>query len=70
MPLTRRHHRTKTHLGYQVTQLGLGTYRWITPHGLGRLVTTTGTRPFTPLRNSHGESIGELYFADRLGLSH
>ncbi|HWJ82778.1 MAG TPA: hypothetical protein VNS55_11120 [Nocardioides sp.] len=47
-PLTRRHHRAKTHAGYQLRQLGLGTYRWITPHGLGRLVTPTGTRRFDP----------------------
>jgi hypothetical protein len=30
-PLTRYHHRAKTHDGYQVCQLGLGVYRWVTP---------------------------------------
>ncbi|MDZ5620610.1 hypothetical protein SFC88_07235 [Nocardioides sp. HM23] len=41
-PLTRTHHRVKTHKpGYDVCQLGLGVYRWATPHGLARLVTTT-----------------------------
>ncbi|KAA1420970.1 hypothetical protein F0U44_01105 [Nocardioides humilatus] len=42
-PLTRRHHRAKTHLGYRCEQLGLGIYRWTTPHGLVRIVTPHGT---------------------------
>jgi hypothetical protein len=42
-PLGRQHHRAKTHLGYQVHQLGLGVYLWRTPHGLWRLVDGTGT---------------------------
>jgi hypothetical protein len=63
-PLTRTHHRVKTHAGYELRQLGLGVYRWVTPHGLGRLVTTGGTRRFEPIISASG-SIGELYFADR-----
>jgi hypothetical protein len=63
-PLTRKHHRAKTHTGYQLRQLGLGTYRWVTPHGLGRLVTTAGTRQFQPIQGPSG-SVGEIYFADR-----
>lgn len=67
-PLTRHHHRIKTHAsesrGYDLRQLGLGTYRWITSHGLGRLVTTTGTRRFQPLRTSGGKVLGELYDTD------
>jgi hypothetical protein len=43
-PLTRKHHRAKTHLGYQCEQIGLGVYRWTTPHGLVRIVGPTGTR--------------------------
>jgi len=42
-PLGRRHHRAKTHLPYQVQQLGLGSYAWRTPHGLCRVVDGTGT---------------------------
>lgn len=42
-PLTRTHHRAKTHLGYLVTQVDDGTYLWTTPHGLARLVDPTGT---------------------------
>ncbi|GAA3823408.1 hypothetical protein [Nocardioides panacisoli] len=64
-PLTRHHHRAKTHGGYQLRQLGLGTYRWVTPHGLGRLVTTTGTRRFEPIEGP-GSSVGELYFTELL----
>jgi hypothetical protein len=43
-PVTRLHHRTKTHHPYQVQQIGYGTYRWTTPHGLTRIVTPHGTR--------------------------
>jgi hypothetical protein len=66
-PLTRRHHRAKTHRPYQVTQLALGAYRWISPHGLCRLVTPQGTRTFEPIRVSTGSTtkpgavIGEIY---------
>ncbi|NYJ02518.1 hypothetical protein HNR19_003216 [Nocardioides thalensis] len=67
-PLTRQHHRIKTHAGdgrgYDLRQLGLGTYRWVTPHGLGRLVTTTGTRRFQPIRTASGSIVGEIYDAD------
>ena len=42
-PLSRRSHRAKTHLGYRLWQLGLGTYLWRTPHGLLRLVDGSGT---------------------------
>lgn len=59
-PLTRRDHRAKTHLGYRCAQLGPGVYAWITPHGLGRLVTPRGTHRFRPLydRHGHGHLIG------------
>ncbi len=64
-PLIRSHHRAKTHDhtggGYQLHQLGLGTYRWTTPHGLGRLVTLAGTRRFQSLRDPTGTTIGEIY---------
>lgn len=60
-PLTRRHHRAKTHLGYRVQQLAPGAYRWETPHGLVRVVTRHGTQIVEGIRNNHGELIGELY---------
>lgn len=60
-PLTRHHHRAKTHAGFQVDQLALGAYRWITPHGLARLVTPAGTRPVGLLRQRDGTVVGETY---------
>ncbi len=42
-PLLRRVHRAKTHLGYEVDQIGPGEYVWTTPHGLRRLVDPDGT---------------------------
>jgi hypothetical protein len=65
-PLTRTHHRAKTHKGYDVRQLGLGAYRWVTPHGLGRLVTPRGTRKIELLRGPGGEVIGEIYPGSRI----
>ena len=47
-PLGRRHHRWKTHAGYQARQCGDGRYVWLTPHGLGFIVDHTGTRPIHP----------------------
>jgi hypothetical protein len=44
-PLTRRHHRAKTHTGYTVEQTGRTTFEWTTPHGLRRRVDPTGTHP-------------------------
>jgi hypothetical protein len=61
-PLSGSHHRAKTHAGYQLRQMGLATYRWITPHGLGRLVTRNGTRPFEPITTANGVTVGEIYF--------
>jgi len=43
-PLTRFHHRVKTHQpGWQLQQIGPADYRWTTPHGLIRIVTPHGT---------------------------
>lgn len=44
-PVSRTHHRAKTHLGYVVRQLGPDDYVWRTPHGLHRRVDSTGTHP-------------------------
>jgi hypothetical protein len=43
-PLTRRHHRVKTHAGYTSLQIGPGRYLWRTPHGRELIVDHTGTR--------------------------
>lgn len=48
-PLTRHHHRAKTHGGYEVHQLGPNRWIWRTPHGLCRLVTATGTTSLSPV---------------------
>ncbi|WP_460792009.1 hypothetical protein [Nocardioides maradonensis] len=62
-PLTRLHHRVKTHdPGWQVEQIGLGAYRWTTPHGLCRVVTPRGTREAEPIHADDGTIIGELYW--------
>ncbi len=47
-PLGRRHHRWKTHAGYQSRQCGEGRYIWLTPHGLAFLVDHTGTHRIHP----------------------
>ena len=47
-PLGRRHHRWKTHAGYQSRQCGEGRYVWLTPHGLAFLVDHTGTHRIHP----------------------
>lgn len=60
-PLTRKHHRAKTHRGYDVRQLSLGAYRWVTPHGLARMVTPSGTRKIEILRANDGSVAGEIY---------
>lgn len=45
-PLTRTHHRVKTHArGWATRQLGPGDYAWRTPHGHYRLVDHRGTHP-------------------------
>lgn len=47
-PLGRRHHRWKTHAGYQARQTGEGRYVWLTPHGLAFLVDHLGTHRIDP----------------------
>lgn len=76
-PLTRRHHRIKTHGhlpdgggGYQVRQLGLTAYRWITPNGLARMVTPHGTARVELLRAWDGTVLGECYPCAPIDLVH
>ena len=47
-PLSRRHHRWKTHAGYRSRQCGDGRYVWLTPHGLAFVVDNLGTRRIDP----------------------
>ncbi len=47
-PLGRRHHRWKTHAGYEARQCGEGRYVWLSPHGLGFLVDHAGTHRIHP----------------------
>lgn len=66
-PLTRSHHRVKTHVpGYRVDQLALGAYRWVTPHGLGRVVTRRGTAKVQLIRGPDDEVTGEIYEGPRI----
>jgi len=65
-PMTRYHHRAKTHHGYQVDQLALAAYRWVTPHGLGRVVTPRGTQKVDLIRARDGTVTGEIYTGIRI----
>ncbi|WP_207010502.1 HNH endonuclease signature motif containing protein [Nocardioides aromaticivorans] len=49
-PLTRTHHRIKTHAGWQVRQPFPGIVIWRDPHGAHYLVDQTGTRRVTTAR--------------------
>ncbi|MDR6173988.1 hypothetical protein QE364_003181 [Nocardioides zeae] len=60
--LQRRHHRWKTHAGYQARQRAPGHYVWLTPNGLGFTVDPTGTHPC-----SENEARLMLAFARRYG---
>jgi hypothetical protein len=48
-PMTRRHHRIKTHSAWAVRQIGDGAYLWRSPHGRHYLVDQTGTTAVTPI---------------------
>jgi hypothetical protein len=47
-PLRRRHHRWKTHAGYQARQIGPATYLWRTPHSRYYLIDSLGTVEVDP----------------------
>lgn len=47
-PLTRTHHRWKTHAGYRARQAGANRYVWTTPNGLTFLIDHQGTHQLTP----------------------
>jgi hypothetical protein len=66
-PLSRTHHRVKTHVpGYRVDQLALGTYRWVTPHGLARMVTRHGTTKIQLIHGPDHQIVGEIYPGPRI----
>jgi hypothetical protein len=48
-PMTRLHHRIKTHGRWRLRQLEPGTYLWRSPHGWYWLTGTTGTHPLSKL---------------------
>ena len=49
-PITRFHHRVKTHGDWHVAQPFTGVFVWRTPHGRYLLVDHTGTQPAIPAR--------------------
>jgi hypothetical protein len=51
-PMTTRHHRIKTHGGWQVQQPFAGIYLWRDPHGAHYLVDHTGTRRLPKTRRN------------------
>jgi hypothetical protein len=66
-PMTRRHHRTKTHTPWQVQQPYPGIFIWRDPYGAFYLVDHTGTRPLEHARDSnpHRHSAAEVGFTRR-----
>jgi hypothetical protein len=52
-PHTRRHHRLKTHAGWQVRQPEPGTWLWRSPHGRIYLVNATGSHPLGNTTSAH-----------------
>ncbi len=52
-PLSRTHHRAKTHAGWTVHQHGLDRHYWRTPHGLYRETGPAGTHPIDETTYHH-----------------
>ncbi len=46
-PLCRRHHRAKTHCGWDYAVLDRGSYLWTSPNGLHLIRDHRGTHPVT-----------------------
>lgn len=70
-PMTRFHHRIKTHGGWQVQQPFPGIYVWRDPHGAIYLVDHTGTKRLDQAgqRQHQAASRAELFFRDALTLA-
>ncbi len=66
-PLSRRHHRWKTHAGFRSRQIAPATYAWATPHGHHYLVGPHGTRPLTNRQGQryHDATGAELHLINR-----
>jgi hypothetical protein len=62
-PMTRFHHRIKTHGGWDVTQPWPGLFLWRDPHGAFYLVDHTGTRRVTPAPEHVRPNRAEIYLA-------
>ncbi|WP_028655917.1 HNH endonuclease signature motif containing protein [Nocardioides sp. J54] len=60
-PLTRTHHRIKTHAGWQARQPFPGITIWRDPHGAHYLVDPTGTRRITPTRGEQTPTPMEIH---------
>ncbi|MFW6866707.1 HNH endonuclease signature motif containing protein [Nocardioides sp. CPCC 206347] len=65
-PLTRTHHRIKTHAGWEVRQPFPGIVIWRDPHGAHYLVDQTGTRRVTGTTGDQTLTPAELHFTQRL----
>ena len=59
-PLSRTHHRAKTHTGWQVHQAGLDRHYWRSPHGLCRETGPAGTAVLDDLTHWHVTHPGAL----------
>ncbi len=60
-PLTRTHHRIKTHAGWEVRQPFPGIVIWRDPHGAHYLVDQTGTRRVTATSGDHTPTRAEMH---------
>jgi hypothetical protein len=66
-PMTRFHHRIKTHGGWQVRQPFPGVYVWRDPHGAMYLVDHTGSRRLGSA--ARPASRAEIFFRDAMALA-
>ncbi|WP_182376513.1 HNH endonuclease signature motif containing protein [Nocardioides sp. WS12] len=65
-PLTRTHHRIKTHAGWEVRQPFPGIVVWRDPYGAHYLVDATGTRRVTGTPGGQSLTPAELHFTQTL----
>nr|WP_156391558.1 HNH endonuclease signature motif containing protein [Nocardioides sp. Root614] len=65
-PMTRTHHRIKTHTGWEVRQPFPGICIWRDPYGAHYLVDATGTRRVTGTPGDQSPTPAELHFSEIL----
>ncbi|WP_156391516.1 MULTISPECIES: HNH endonuclease signature motif containing protein [unclassified Nocardioides] len=65
-PMTRTHHRIKTHSGWEVRQPFPGIVIWRDPYGAHYLVDATGTRRVTGTPGDQSPTPAELHFSEVL----